>query len=132
MGSSVIKADTSKEFMVLLRYVFKTLNANKTALKSLVGNNATVNQIIDNALNCGADGITKIVVHILLKMKTVNNASWSFKNLSASPIAYTENLGREDFITVLEQIDPMINELLSDFAGKSLTDLVSVFTILFV
>ena len=125
LGSSVIKADTSKEFMVLLRYVFKTLNANKTALKSLVGNNATVNQIIDNALNCGADGITKIVVHILLKMKTVNNASWSFKNLSASPIAYTENLGREDFITVLEQIDPMINELLSDFAGKSLTDLVS-------
>ncbi|MDE6124545.1 MAG: hypothetical protein K2G22_04860, partial [Eubacterium sp.] len=125
LSGSAIKADTSKEFMVLLRYVFKALNANKTALKSLIGNNATVNQIIDNVINCGADKVTRIVVNILLKMKTVNNASWSFKNLSASPIAYTENLKREDFITVLEQIDPMINELLSDFAGKSLTDLVT-------
>ncbi|MDE5671698.1 MAG: hypothetical protein K2I14_09615, partial [Eubacterium sp.] len=120
-----ISADSSKELMVLLRYVFKALQANQNTVENLIGNNATVKQIIKNVIHCGADGITQIVVQILLKMKTVNNASWKYRYVSASSIEYTENLGREDFITILEQIDPMINELLSDFAGKSLTDLVT-------
>ena len=125
LSKSSIKADANKELMVLLRYIFKALDANKNAVMSLTGNNATVNQIIKNVLNCGPDKATQIIVKILLKMSAVNNAKWSFRDILPSAVEYTENLSREDFVTVLEQIDPMINELLADFAGQSLSGLVT-------
>ncbi len=120
-----IKADTNKELLVLIRYIFKALEANQAAVMSLAGNNATVNQIIKNVIKCGPDKVVQIVVNILLKMKTVNNASWSFRDILPTAVGYTENLTKEDFVTILEQIDPMINDLLADFAGQSLNDLVT-------
>lgn len=66
LSKSSIKADANKELMVLLRYIFKALYANKNAVMSLTGNNATVNQIIKNVLNCGPDKATQIIVKILL------------------------------------------------------------------
>lgn len=125
LSGKSIKADANKELMVLLRYIFKALEANQAAVMSLVGNNATVNQIIKNVIKCGPDKVTQIVVNILLKMETVNNASWSFRDILPTAVEYTENLSKEDFVTVLEQIDPMINELLADFAGQSLNSLVT-------
>lgn len=125
LAGNYISGNANKVVIVLLRYVFKALDANKGAVYSLVGNDATVKQILDNVFKCGADKLIEIVVNILLKMSPVNNAAWSFKDINITSVTFTPNLTRDDFVEGLEKIDPMINELLADFANSDLKSLVT-------
>lgn len=119
-GNSV-KANTAKELMVVIRYVFDLLKVNQNAIISLAGGaNNTLSTVIGNIIKCGADDFTKIVVNILLKMKTFDNVLWTFKNVSQSQISYTENYGEKDYAQALSMTDPLIEGLLRDFTGGSL------------
>ena len=116
-----IKADTGKELTIILRYVFNALDKNEKAVMKLVGGkNSTIGQIVKNVLNCGADGLAKIVVNILLKMDTFDNVSWMFKSVLQQSTKYTENLGKEEYTEALNQVDPLISGLVSELAGSSL------------
>lgn len=119
-----IKADTGKELTIILRYVFNALDKNEKAVMKLVGGkNSTIGQIVKNVLNCGADGLVKIVVNILLKMDTFDNVSWMFKSVLQQSTKYTENLGKEEYTEALNQVDPLISGLVSELAGSSLKGL---------
>lgn len=116
-----ITANTGKELMLIVRYAFKFLETNKSALLGLIGSsNNTFTTIINNIISCGADDFTRIVVNILLKLKTFDNVSWAFKNITKSPISYTENYGEEEYSQALSMTDSMIEGLLKDFTGGSL------------
>lgn len=123
-GNSV-KADTGAQFMFLVNYVFKALEWNRSAVLSLIGSNATVSQIIDNIIKLGPDGFTKILVNILLRMKTFDNVSWTYKDIGKTNVAYTKNYNKEDYANALTMVDPMIDNLLAEFAGTSLKPLVT-------
>lgn len=120
-----IKADTGKELITILRYVFDVLKANKSSVTALTGGNAVVSSLIDNLLKCGADGFAEIVVNILLKMQTFDNVLWTFKSIASTPVSYTANLGREDYAQAVDMADPLINDLVRDLAHSSLKNLVT-------
>ncbi len=123
-GSS-IKANTSAQFMFLVNYVFKALEWNRSSIISLIGSNAVVSQIIDNIIKCGPDGFTKILVNILLRMKTFDNVSWTFRDINKTDVVYTKNYNKEDYANAMTMVDPMIDSLLEEFAGTSLKPFVT-------
>lgn len=125
LNGSSIKVNTSAQFMYLVNYVFKALEWNRACVISLIGSNAVVSQIIDNIITLGPDGFTKIVVNILLKMKTFDNVSWTFRDVGKTSVAYTKNYNKEDYANALTMVDPMIDNLLAEFAGASLKPFVT-------
>ena len=125
LKNGTIKADTGKELMTILRYVFDVLKTNKSSVTALIGDNATVKAVIDNILKCGADGFTRIVVNILIKMQTFDNVLWTFKNIASTPVSYTANLKREDYAQAVDTADPLINGLVRDLAHSSIKNLVT-------
>lgn len=125
LSGNSIKADVNAQFMLLVNYVFKVLEQNKADIISLIGSNPVVSQIIGNVIKCGPDGFTKILVNILLKMQTFDNVSWNYKNIGTTRVGYTKNYNKEDYAEALTMIDPMIDKLLTDFAGSSLKPFVT-------
>ncbi|MCD8203306.1 MAG: hypothetical protein LUD48_06670, partial [Prevotella sp.] len=125
VSNGKIKANTAKELMVILRYLFKVLSTNKSAVMTLVGgSSSTIGQIVSNVINCGADGITKIVVDILLKLQPFENATWTFKDIKSVVTKYTENYDRDDYAEAVGMTDDLITELLGELLNLSLTDLI--------
>jgi hypothetical protein len=126
LSKSSIKANHAKELMTILNYVFDTLGNNKSTLFKLVGGKtSTLGKIINNVINCGADGFAKIVVNILLKLETVEDSQWTFKSIASIATTYTQNYGEEDFAQALSMTDDLIVSMLNDLAGISLTSLVN-------
>lgn len=119
-----IQADTGKETITILRYVFSVLEKNESSVLSLIGGaESTVGKIVSNLISCGADGLVNIVVNILLKMTTFDNADWIYKTVAQQITQYTENLGKDEYSQALDEIDPLISSLISELAGSSLKGL---------
>ena len=119
-----IEADTGKEIITILRYVFAVLEKNESSVLSLIGGaNSTVGKIVSNLISCGADGFVKIVINILIKMTTFDNVGWVFKTVAEQITQYTKNLGKEEYTDALNQIDPLIIGLVNELAGSSLKGL---------
>lgn len=119
-----IEADAGKEIITILRYVFSVLEKNESSLIKLCGGkNTTLASIISNIIDCKADGLVKIVVNILINMDTFDNVTWIFKDIISQVTKYTPNLDKDDYTQALEQIDPLINDLISELAGSSLKGL---------
>ncbi len=125
LQSEVIPLLNNKLFMLLVNYVFKALEMNKSTVISLIGSNQTVSQIVNNIIACGPDGFVKILVNILLRMQTFDNVKWNFKNINKTSVVYTKNYNEEDYANALTMVDPMINNMLVDFAGNSLKPFVA-------
>lgn len=125
LSSNSIKAGKGAQFMLLVNYVFKALEMNKSTVISLIGSNQTVSQIVNNIIACGPDGFVKILVNILLRMQTFDNVKWNFKNIDKTSVVYTKNYNEEDYANALTMVDPMINNMLVDFAGNSLKPFVA-------
>ncbi|MCD7723594.1 MAG: hypothetical protein LUH82_06545, partial [Clostridiales bacterium] len=126
LNGKKIEANTGKELLVLLRYVFKVLEQNKNTIFDLVGGkSSTIGTIINNVINVGADGLATIVVNILLKLETYEDSTWTFKSITEMVTTYTENMTEEDYANYLSQIDDLIIGLLKDLMGAdSLLELV--------
>lgn len=125
VSSNSIKADKGAQLMLIVNYVFKALEMNKSQILSLIGSNSVVSKIVNNIIACGPDQFVKIVVNILLKMQTFDNVKWNFKNVNKTSVVYTKNYNEEDYANALTMVDPMINNMLVDFAGNSLKPFVT-------
>lgn len=58
-------------------------------------------------------------------MQTFDNVSWNYKNIGTTRVGYTKNYKKEDYANALTMVDPMIDKLMTDFAGSSLKPFVA-------
>ncbi len=111
----------AEAFVTVFRWAVEALKMNAARLPEMLGQGAAGNaDFINKLLSKNADSLLVMVLD-LLELKpadTVLQYRWSYPAYTPGSIEYTANLTRDDYVRVLNGIDPTLNEFMSEFTDN--------------
>jgi len=108
----------NQSFIVILRWLIEAVKLNADKLPELAGQDLSgAEGFINKFLSKDTDSIIKMVVDILSlrPSDTVLEYSWTYPEYTPGSVEFTENLTRENYEKVLDEIDETLNEFLDEF-----------------
>lgn len=126
LENGVVIADTGLSFSYIFCWLIDTLKLNEAMLSDLLpkteGEEALpvdLNAVIKTVLQKDTPSLFKEIVSLI----TANSAvlfdyKWLRPEFTASAVNYTPNLGQEKYQRVLDGIDGVINDFVTEFGGE--------------
>ena len=116
-------ADRGAAFAEILRWACEALRQNQSLLSSAGGDAAALKSFTDQS----TDKLVLLILKVLGldASPAVLQYTWTYPAYTPGTAAFTANLTRENYEKILREIDPTLNEFLTEFTDKgTLTGLV--------
>ncbi|MGN0522320.1 MAG: hypothetical protein ACI4IQ_06745 [Eubacterium sp.] len=122
----VVKGDTNKVVITLLRYVLDAVLVNGDAIKQLLGNtySGTVKEIIDLIFGLKSDDILSLVFSVVELTQSPTEVFWCYeyyKELNAK-FTYPAGITAEDADNAVKQLDNAVSSVFALLAGLDVVD----------
>lgn len=108
----------SRSFIVIMRFIIDAVKLNAESLSELTGQElAGAGDLLNRFLEKDTDSVIKMIVDLLslTPSDTVLEYSWSYPEYTPGTVEFTENLTRENYEKVLNEIDDTLNQFLDEF-----------------
>ena len=114
-------ADRAAAFVTVFRWLIEAVKMNVSKLPQLLGqDSAGATDFLNRLLAKGSDAILKMLLDLmdLKATDTVLEYNWAYPAFTPGAVTYTPNLTRDNYVRVLENIDPTLNEFLNEFTDS--------------
>ena len=124
-SGSKITANIGESFTLTAEWLIDTLKLNTEKAKELLSENSNMKSVLptlQNLLKKDTGEIFKMLVTLLTSEKGEEvDYEWTQKDFTKKEVQYTQNLGKDKYQRVLDGIDEVISEFMTEFGdGKSL------------
>lgn len=113
----VVKADTSKVIIAVLRYVLNAVLSNANAIKGLLGDSykGTLKNILDMIFGMNADQLLALVFRLVNITQSPTEVFWSYKEYKhqMSKFKYPDGISAEDAENAVGQLDGAVDGVMA-------------------
>ena len=113
----VVKADTSKVIIAVLRYVLDAVLSNADAIKGLIGDSykGTLKDILDMIFGMNADQLLALVFRLVNITQSPTEVFWSYKEYEhqMSKFKYPDGISAEDAENAVGQLDGAVDGVMA-------------------
>lgn len=129
MQGDTFVPNEAQSFVYIFRWLLDAVKLNQSQLPALLGADLSgAGDFINRFLSKDNDTILKMLLDLLnlSPAETVLNYQWSYPEYTPSSVAYTPNLGAENYEKMLTEIDDTLNEFLDEFTDSgTLSDILA-------
>ncbi len=119
--NGVFTANEPQAFVLIFRWAVEAVKLNAAALPEMLGQDlSAAKNFIDKLLARDTDDILRMFLD-LLSLKpadTVLRYQWTYPAYTPGTVEFTPNLGREDYVRVLDGIDSTLNDFMAEFTDN--------------
>lgn len=115
-----VVANKGDVYIEFLRWVIESLKLSKDFIINIATENVEagkidLNMIITNLLAKPTDEIITTLVSLLSAQKgEPNNYQWTFQKQTGATVIYTPNIGHDDYIKVVDEMDGLLNDIIAE------------------